>query len=97
MRREEIEHIAALARLDLDPQALPALTEQIGRILDYVSRLPAVDGRDRDGVPWLEGAGRPPLRPDAVRPPDLVQPSGTGAPAYAEGFFLVPRLAAMDE
>jgi len=44
--RQEVERIARLAELHVDEAALPALTEQLSRILDYVSQIAAVPGTE---------------------------------------------------
>lgn len=41
--REEIRHVADLARLDLDEVALDMFVEQIDKILGYVASLESVD------------------------------------------------------
>lgn len=43
--REEIRHVADLARLDLDEAAVDTFVEQIGKILNYVATLESVDTR----------------------------------------------------
>lgn len=86
--REDVERIAKLAALDVDEGSLPALTAQIGRILEYVSQLERVQG-----AAAMPGISHPPgLRQDVVRKPDLAAPPGSIAPAFKDGLFLVPRL-----
>ena len=89
--REEVLRIAQLAELDVDEETLPTLAEQMSRILDYVAQLSAVpaNGAVRVFVPG----------PDAIRfRADQVTPSGLAfgpdefAPAFKEGFFVVPKL-----
>ena len=89
--RAEVEHIARLAALALDEKSLPALTEQIGQILEYVSQLEAVeDAGDPAGGAYP--GPRQPLREDNVRPTPLALPLQELAPAFRDGLFLVPRL-----
>ena len=86
--RADVERIAQLAALDLDDESLPALTRQIGRILEYVSQLERVQGAaEMSGI-----AHPPPLRPDVVQRFDLAIPPSRLAPAFKDGLFLVPRL-----
>ena len=91
--RAEVEHIAKLAALALDEATLPDLTRQIGQILEYVSRLEAVEG-SRD-LPGSYPGPRPPLRDDQPRRTPLAVPLEQIAPAFADGLFLVPRLGAV--
>lgn len=96
--RAEIEWIAALARLDIDEEALTKLVPQIQQILEYVSRLTAVDADEEpQGYPWLSAPTIQPLRADEVGPPPFHGKLRDLAPEFREGFFLVPRLAAMDD
>ncbi len=97
--RDEIERIARLARLDVDPAALPSLTAQIARILDHVSQLAAVDLPETGGqMPvWLDEASLAPPRSDVVQPPELAHDPRDGAPAVRDGYYVVPRLEAMDQ
>lgn len=96
--RQEVEHIARLAALAVDEDSLPLLTEQIGRIIEYVSQIETAElppsGPDDF---WLSAAPRQSLRPDEVRPGDLERGIETIAPAMREGLFVVPRLPAMED
>lgn len=95
--RADIARIAALARLEIDEEALTKLVPQMQQILEYVSRLDAIDtGEEPPGYPWLSAPIQP-LRPDEVRPPSLHGRLGDLAPAFRDGFFLVPRLEGMDD
>ncbi len=38
--KEEVEHVARLARLSLTPEEIEKYTQQIGDVLDYVDQLP---------------------------------------------------------
>ncbi|GIW51023.1 MAG: glutamyl-tRNA(Gln) amidotransferase subunit C [Gemmatimonadales bacterium] len=96
--REEVERIARLAALAVDEQSLPLLTQQIARIIEYVSQIEAADlppAKPEDF--WLSAAPRQPLRADEVRPADLERNLESIAPAMRDGFFLVPRLPAMED
>lgn len=41
--QEQVEHIARLARIELQPEELPHLREQLGQILGYVDQLSELD------------------------------------------------------
>lgn len=43
IRREEVEHVAHLARLHLDGKELDQMTEQLDTILSYVAKLDELD------------------------------------------------------
>ncbi len=96
LSRKDVERIAQLAALHVDEAQLPQLTAQISRILEYVSQLEAADTGSSMAT-WLGKAPPQPLRPDAVRPADLVRDLKAFAPAWRDGLFVVPRLTAMED
>lgn len=63
LTREEVEHIAELARLELTEEEKLRYREQLSAILDYAASLQAVDtGQIPPTSSVLAGRGR--LRPD---------------------------------
>ena len=46
--REEVEHVAGLARLDLQPDEVERITDQLDTLLRYAAKLDEVD---TEGVP----------------------------------------------
>ncbi len=96
LSRKDVERIAELAALHVDEEHLPQLTQQIARIIDYVSQLDAVD-TGSDAATWLAKSPPQPLRPDDVRPADLARDLKSFAPAFRDGVFVVPRLTAMED
>jgi aspartyl-tRNA(Asn)/glutamyl-tRNA(Gln) amidotransferase subunit C len=98
VEREEVERIARLAALAVDEESLPLLAEQITRIIEYISQVEAAHLPPATLADfWLSAAPRQPLRPDTVHPADLARDLATIAPAMREGFFVVPRLPAMED
>lgn len=90
--REDVEHIANLARLALDEGRLPELVRQLNAILEHMDVLQQVDiGK---AVP-VAGVGDQslPLREDRSAPIPLLRARELFAPEMRDGFFLVPRLA----
>lgn len=94
--REEVERIAGLAALALDPAELPELTAQIDRIVGFVARLSEAESL-REPLPATEAPVDSPLREDLVLPADLARSPAELAPEFVEGFFVVPRLGVMEE
>jgi aspartyl-tRNA(Asn)/glutamyl-tRNA(Gln) amidotransferase subunit C len=89
--RDEVLRIARLAELDVDEEALPVLAEQMSRILDYVAQLSTVPASE--GLkPYVPGPDAIRFRPDEVRPWPLAVGPDKIAPAFKEGFFVVPKL-----
>ncbi|HLU26126.1 MAG TPA: Asp-tRNA(Asn)/Glu-tRNA(Gln) amidotransferase subunit GatC [Longimicrobiales bacterium] len=93
--REQVLQIAALARLELSDSELERLTGQLNRILEHVDELAELGSLE--GVPEAGAADRTaPLRDEESKPDALVVPPSELAPDWREGFFVVPRLAALD-
>ena len=94
--REEVLHIARLAELDVAEEALPALVEQMSRILEYVAQLNRLPTGET-ARPYLAGPDAIKLRVDEVKPWPLAFGPKQLAPAFRDGFFVVPRLEAFDD
>jgi len=94
--REDVMHIAKLARLGVDPATVDSLTRELSAILDHMDVLAQTD---TSATPPAEGVGSggTPLRPDAGAAPSLDKPLESFAPAMKDGFFIVPRLATHDD
>lgn len=93
---EEVRRIARLAELAVDEADLPRLAGQMDRIVGYVAQLDAapVEG---DLPPFVPGPPAVAWREDTVAPDGLALPPSALAPEFREGFFVVPRLAAMED
>ncbi len=67
LTKQEVEHIARLARLELTGEQEDLYREQLSGILDYIARLRELDTTD---VPPTAGGGltQMTLRPDVSRP-----------------------------
>jgi aspartyl-tRNA(Asn)/glutamyl-tRNA(Gln) amidotransferase subunit C len=94
--RDEVLHVARLAELAVREEELTRLVDQLNRIVDYVAQLDRVPA-DRMAAAFLPGPQSVGLRPDVPGPVPLARPPAALAPAFAEGFFLVPRHEAMEE
>ncbi|MFN0283318.1 MAG: Asp-tRNA(Asn)/Glu-tRNA(Gln) amidotransferase subunit GatC [Kineosporiaceae bacterium] len=93
--REEVSHLAMLARIDLRPDELDRLARQLDVILDAVATVREVAG---DDVP---ATSHPmPLtnvtRPDEPRPCLTADEALAGAPAAQQHRFRVPRILEED-
>lgn len=65
MKREDIAHLATLARLELTETELQALPAELSSIMSYVSVISDMASEDADMTPVL-GARHNILRPDLV-------------------------------
>jgi aspartyl-tRNA(Asn)/glutamyl-tRNA(Gln) amidotransferase subunit C len=89
--RDEVAHLARLARLALTDSELDSFAGQLGAILDHVSQIQAVD------VTGVEATDNPlkdvnVFRPDEVRPSLTQEQALAAAPKSAEARFAVPRI-----
>ena len=93
--RDDVAHLAALARIDLRPDELDRLASQLDGILEAVAAVQELAG---DDVP---ATSHPiPLtnvtRPDEPRPSLTPQEALSGAPETAGQRFRVPRILEED-
>ena len=93
--RDEVQKIARLAELHVDEATLPVLVEQMSRILDYVAQIAGVAATET-ARPFVPGPAAIRFRADEVRPAPLAFGPVEMAPAFRDGFFLVPRLGSFD-
>ena len=90
--RDDVVHIAALARLALPEERVPELVAQLNGILAHMDVLRKVDTTGVIGTAGIGDASTP-LRPDTGPQIPLARPREAFAPQMRDGFFLVPRLA----
>lgn len=92
--RSQVRHVANLARLELDDADVDHLATEMASILSHFEELSevALPHEDELGDRGLA----PRLRDDVVRPDPLAFPPSEMAPEWREGFFVVPRLPALD-
>ena len=93
--RQEVLHVARLAELDVAESDLARLVEQMGRIVEFVEQLNEVPAGEQ-APPFLAGPTQVALRPDEPRPGGLARTPAEIAPEFRQGFFIVPRLGAME-
>jgi aspartyl-tRNA(Asn)/glutamyl-tRNA(Gln) amidotransferase subunit C len=89
--RDEVAHLATLARIDLDDAELDHLAPQLSVILDSVASIAGVAGDDvpptSHPVPLTNV-----FREDVVRPSLSAEQALSGAPASEQQRFAVPRI-----
>jgi aspartyl-tRNA(Asn)/glutamyl-tRNA(Gln) amidotransferase subunit C len=91
LTREQVRHVAMLARIGLEPGDEDFYAEQLSGILAHIDRLQQVD---TDDIPptaqVVEVASR--LREDEPRPCLTQEEVLSNAPAVQDGFFRVPSI-----
>ena len=90
--REDVLHIAELARLGVDTARADELTQELSAILSHMEVLSQVDTATVLTTAGV-GAGGTPLRPDVSVPALMSGTLASFAPKMRDGFFIVPRLA----
>ena len=99
LTREEVSHIARLARLDLTEAELDRFTHDLGAILDYASEIQAVDTSriapmsHAAAVAEPEGSTAGPAARADLSEPSLPRDRAlSNAPDAAAGLFRVPKV-----
>jgi aspartyl-tRNA(Asn)/glutamyl-tRNA(Gln) amidotransferase subunit C len=89
LTRDEVEHIAALARLQLSDEELEKYRQQLSAILDYAARLQEVD---TSGIAPTSSVlpPRSVLRPDGSQPGLSLDEVLQNAPLVESKQFRVP-------
>ncbi len=89
--RDDVQHVATLARLEFNEEEIEQFTHQLARILDYIGKLNELDTAD---VPPTSH----PLPIRNVVKEDVAKSSYDrevvldGAPSAEEGYFEVPKV-----
>jgi aspartyl-tRNA(Asn)/glutamyl-tRNA(Gln) amidotransferase subunit C len=92
LTREQIDSIAALARLALQEAEIPVYQESLSRIIDFVGALDRAATADVTPMAHpLPGLSQR-LRPDVVTEQDHHQEYQANAPQVAAGLYLVPKV-----
>lgn len=87
--REQVLHVARLARLELSEDEVGHMSEELSKILGHIEKIGELD---LTGVPPTTHVVEVPsaLRPDEPEPSLPVEVALASAPAVAGGGFLVP-------
>ncbi len=89
----EVDHVARLARLDLEPDERERLALQLGLVLEYVGRLAEVD---LEGVEPTIQARTNVFREDQPAPTLSPEVALANAPARQGDYFRIPRILEED-
>lgn len=92
--RDEVLHVARLARLRLSEAEVTRFTDQMNDILSHVEALAQVESTSAPAVDIALGPA--PLRADEPGADVLDRPPEALAPGWTDGFFTLPRLPALD-
>ncbi len=89
--KDQVQHIAMLARLKLDDNEFGETVDKLSRIVDFVAQLSQAD--TADVVPMAHPLNQPQrLRPDQVTEADDRDHVQQNAPSVDGGLYLVPKV-----
>ena len=91
----DIEHVARLARLDLTPEEMAKLREQLGAILEHAAKVGEVATADVPPTAYAIPRSNV-LRPDEVRDSLPVEDVLANAPEREDDRFKVPRIVEVE-
>jgi aspartyl-tRNA(Asn)/glutamyl-tRNA(Gln) amidotransferase subunit C len=91
LTRDEVLHVANLARLDLGPEEIELFTRQLNDILAYVEKLQELDTAGVEPLAHVIPVCNV-FREDTVRPGLDRETALDNGPAREEGTFVVPRI-----
>lgn len=89
--RDQIRHLATLARLRFDPVEEEEIAEQLTRILDYVDKLSELDVSDVVPMSHVLDLYNV-VRKDVAEPRISREQALSNAPDAGESYFRVPKV-----
>ena len=89
--KDEIEHIALLARLSLSDEEKEMFGSQLSSILDYMEKLNELDTKNVEPTSHVLSLQNV-MREDLPRPSILRDDALLNAPAHTEKFYRVPKI-----
>jgi len=91
LTKQQVQHVATLARLKLEDSELADVVEKLSKIVDFVDQLQAASTDDvRPMAHPLNMSQR--LRADEVSEPDQRDLAQRNASATSAGYYLVPKV-----
>ncbi|MEZ4577049.1 MAG: Asp-tRNA(Asn)/Glu-tRNA(Gln) amidotransferase subunit GatC [Desulfobacterales bacterium] len=91
LTKEEVLHVATLARLNIDASRIDTFADQLGNILEYVETLDQID--TREVVPTFHAVDKSnAFRDDAAAAHLDREAALANAPEAEDGYFIVPKV-----
>ncbi|TMB44588.1 MAG: Asp-tRNA(Asn)/Glu-tRNA(Gln) amidotransferase subunit GatC [Chloroflexi bacterium] len=91
LSKDEVRHVAMLARLGLEPGEEEFYSEQLSSILEHIDRLQQLDTETIAPTAQVVEVSNP-LREDVPRPGLTQEDALANAPAAVNGMFRVPSI-----
>jgi aspartyl-tRNA(Asn)/glutamyl-tRNA(Gln) amidotransferase subunit C len=92
INRKTVSHLEKLARIELDPDEVELITEQLGRIVEFVEQLQSVDTSGVQPTRLISQKDEEHLRDDEVMPGLERSRVMEQAPDHTDEFFRVPKV-----
>jgi aspartyl-tRNA(Asn)/glutamyl-tRNA(Gln) amidotransferase subunit C len=89
--KQEVEHVAKLARLELSEREKERLTDQLSNILTYVETLNSIDTKGVDPTSHVLDIKNV-MRDDVAKPSLTQEQALANAPDKAAGHYKVPKI-----
>ncbi|HHO46847.1 MAG TPA: Asp-tRNA(Asn)/Glu-tRNA(Gln) amidotransferase subunit GatC [Desulfobacteraceae bacterium] len=89
--REEVEHVANLARLELHPEEIGKITAQLDTILRYAAKLDELETENVPPTAHVSGQGNV-FREDEVKPSLAREKALANSSSQNGEAFVVPRI-----
>lgn len=89
--KKEVEHVAMLARLRLNPEEVEIYTEQLNAILEYMDKLNELDTQGVETTSYVIFA-KTPMKEDMMAAPIPKEQGLANAPDRELDFFKVPKI-----
>jgi len=89
--KDEVVHVANLARLDMDEASIDKVADQIGHILEYVDTLNKLDTGDVEPTSNALSLTNV-FREDETKEHMDNETALSNAPEREDGFFVVPKI-----
>jgi aspartyl-tRNA(Asn)/glutamyl-tRNA(Gln) amidotransferase subunit C len=91
LTREQVEHIATLARLRLTEAEVDKYSEQLSGILEYAGQLSAVDTAGVEPTSQVTGLTNI-MREDEVIESGISEELVASAPTHQDGYVVIPKI-----
>lgn len=89
--KDDVKHVAKLARLELTEEETEKYSEQLGNILKYVEQMNEVDTTGIEPMPHAVPVTNV-MREDEVKYEQTKEELMKNAPYEEDGFFRVPKI-----
>jgi len=89
--KDDVIHVAELARLEFGKEEVQKFTEQLGNILEYIEKLSELDTRGVEPTSHVLDISTP-LREDRVEEWITPEEALQNAPEREDDFFSVPKV-----